>query len=162
MTAHTSVSVLATGDKFVGRGVRAIEPRVWELISEATSEVQIAIYRVDPAAEAILDLLEKAAQSGIRICIVISDLSRQPQLIQHRLSRLAAHRQVSLVDFARSGYGLLHAKVVVIDRRKALVGAANLTTGGPGVNHEIAVLVEGEPAWQIASLIDLLSAQGDT
>ncbi|HXG23887.1 MAG TPA: phospholipase D-like domain-containing protein [Chthonomonadales bacterium] len=68
--------------------------------------------------------------------------------------KFGAYKHALIVDFALAGYGLLHAKVIVIDRRQAIVGSANLTAGGLGKNHEIAVLVEGEVAWEIASLID--------
>jgi cardiolipin synthase len=162
MMAHTGVSVLATGEKFVGGGVRAIEPCIWELISEATSEIQIVAYRIDAEAEEILDLLERAVRSGIRVTLVISDLQRQPSLIRRRLLKLGAYGHTLVVDFARSGCGLLHAKVVVVDRKRAVVGSANLTAGGLGKNHEIAVLVEGETAWQIASLIDLMAEKRES
>ena len=50
----------------------------------------------------------------------------------------------------------LHAKIIVVDRRKALVGSANLTWKGLVGNHELAVIVSGSIAFKIAVLFDKL------
>ena len=50
----------------------------------------------------------------------------------------------------------LHAKVVVADRTRALVGSANLSRHGLIINHELAVVIEGPPAGEVARTIDLL------
>ncbi len=54
----------------------------------------------------------------------------------------------------------LHAKVIVSDRRDALVTSANLTLHAIDLNMEIGVRVLGEPASAIASHFDRLIAQG--
>jgi len=52
----------------------------------------------------------------------------------------------------------LHAKVIVVDRKKALVGSANLSLRGLMNNHELGVVVEGPVAAEIARAIDMLMA----
>lgn len=158
MSKHGSVLVLATGERFIGRGIRAIEPVIWELIAGATSEIHIAVYRMDAEAAPILDLLERALQSGIGVTLVLSDMRRQPEVIRHKLQNLCrTYNHMTLADVEQRGYGLLHAKVVVADRSRAIVGSANLTAGGLGINHEIALLVDDGAAWQVADLIDILA-----
>ena len=58
-----------------------------------------------------------------------------------------------LVDFNRREK-TLHAKVVVIDREKAVLGSANFSWGGMSGNYEIGVLLEGREAWTLSKLVD--------
>jgi phosphatidylserine/phosphatidylglycerophosphate/cardiolipin synthase-like enzyme len=55
----------------------------------------------------------------------------------------------------------MHAKVVVIDRRKALVTSANLTARAQAENIELGLLVDHAPTSQrIAAYFDGLIATG--
>jgi phosphatidylserine/phosphatidylglycerophosphate/cardiolipin synthase-like enzyme len=63
---------------------------------------------------------------------------------------------VRVFDFNR-GKKQLHAKVLVVDRKKAIVGSANFSWGGMYSNYEVGLLIEGEPAWKLAEIIDCLS-----
>jgi phosphatidylserine/phosphatidylglycerophosphate/cardiolipin synthase-like enzyme len=59
-------------------------------------------------------------------------------------------------DGGGTGEGL-HAKVLVADRSAALVGSSNLTFHGLVSSHELAVLVRGPLAGEIADRIDMLA-----
>lgn len=67
---------------------------------------------------------------------------------------------VKIVDFYDPRGEELHAKVIVVDRQKAVVGSAYFTRNGMVLNREIAVLINGCAAWNLASLIGRLSAGG--
>lgn len=54
----------------------------------------------------------------------------------------------------------LHAKVIVADRKDALVTSANLTMHGMELNMEMGFRVTGEPATSIATHFDLLMDKG--
>jgi phosphatidylserine/phosphatidylglycerophosphate/cardiolipin synthase-like enzyme len=54
----------------------------------------------------------------------------------------------------------LHAKVLVADRRDALITSANLTSYALGRNMEMGVRIVGLPAFDIARHFDLLSSGG--
>jgi cardiolipin synthase len=60
-------------------------------------------------------------------------------------------------SFESNGKDYLHAKALIIDRKKAIIGSANLSWGGMFSNHEIAVLLEGKEMWSLASLLELLA-----
>ncbi|MEJ5347018.1 MAG: phospholipase D family protein, partial [Chloroflexus sp.] len=53
--------------------------------------------------------------------------------------------------------GDLHAKVLVVDRKRALVGSSNLSYNGLILNHEMAVLIDGQEAATIGVAIDRLT-----
>jgi phosphatidylserine/phosphatidylglycerophosphate/cardiolipin synthase-like enzyme len=151
------IILLATGERLVGGGVRAFDPVIAGLLETAHREIQIAIYRIDASALPLLDLLEQAAARGVRILILVSALENQPVPVRERLESMSHWPQVRVVDFRRAAGGLLHAKVVLVDRERVVIGSANLTWGGLVGNHEIGVLIEGAEAWEIGSLLDRLA-----
>jgi len=54
----------------------------------------------------------------------------------------------------------LHAKAVVVDRRVALIGSANLSFRGMVGAHEMAVILRGPSAALVAGSIDRLILSG--
>lgn len=50
----------------------------------------------------------------------------------------------------------LHAKIILVDRKYALVGSANLSLRGLMDNHEFALIVEGPPVADITRAVDML------
>jgi len=63
---------------------------------------------------------------------------------------------VVVYDFTDPEKRQLHAKIIVADRKKAIVGSANLSWGGMYSNYEIGLLIEGEAAWKLAEIVDTL------
>jgi hypothetical protein len=62
-------------------------------------------------------------------------------------SHLDAFRPETYPRFANVRFRalpLLHAKMLIADRRKVLIGSANMTEGGLSRNHEISVLIDSE------------------
>jgi len=151
------ITLLATGERLVSGGVRAFDPVIRELLQAARREIQLAIYRFDESAAPLLDLLEQAAARGVRVLMVVSAIPSQPPGIRERLERLRSRPGIRVVDFEAAGGGLLHAKVIVADRERAVIGSANLTWGGLVRNHEVGVLIEGSEVWEIARLVDRLA-----
>lgn len=152
-------TVLATGEPLVGAGVRAFEPVMEDLIRAARREIQIAAYRFDESALPLLDLLKEAVRRGVRVTLVVNAVAAQPPAIRAFLVRILEEYPecFKLRDFSRARRGLLHAKVLVVDRQSAVIGSANFTWGGLVSNCEIGVLVEGECAWRVSRLIDVLA-----
>ncbi len=154
----TQIDVMATGPELLKRGMRGIEPVVEEIMMQAQSEIQMAAYMITPSASPLLNLIEQAAQRGIKISIVINDFSSQDETIKGRLEALSKiFPHVRIFNFVNPENKQLHAKVIVVDRKKAVVGSANFSWGGMYSNYEVGLLVEGEPAWKLGKIIDILS-----
>jgi len=155
----STVELLVTGLHFIRAGVRAIEPVLEEIIMQAEKEIHLMAYIITPSALPILNLIEKAAVRGVRLTIVVNNLQSQNTMIVSRLNSIMERfPHVKVFDFTDPENGQLHAKVVIADRRRAVVGSANLSWGGMYSNHEIGLLVEGEVAWKLAEIIDSLCA----
>lgn len=155
--------ILATGTRFIGQGIRSTEPVIEEIISEAKKEIHVAAYVFTRSAGKMIDLLEVAAEKGVRITIVVDNLESQREPVRGRLLKMAGRNQrVNVCGFSDERGGHLHAKVVVADRSRAVMGSANFTKGGLINNYEIGVLMEGDNAWRLAELVDILAGVKNT
>ncbi len=155
----TRVEIIATGSGFEHPGVRGFEAAIKKLLQEARTEVQIAVYLISPSAMDIFNILAEKAARGVRVTIIVNNLDEIDERVRKTLLKLAQDfenlfRVYSFRDHFKSN---LHAKAVVVDRKIAVVGSFNLSWGGMVENHELGIMVEGSPAWQIAKLIDGLA-----
>ena len=153
----TKIDLLATGAKFLKHGLQGTGPMIEETIASATNEIHMMAYVITPHARHVLRLLEEALESGVKVTIVVNRLAEQDERTQARLRRmLKAYRHLRVVDF-QLPRGELHAKVIVADRRRAVIGSANFSFGGMANNYEIGVRIDGKEAWKVSKLIDSLA-----
>ncbi len=161
--SETRVSVVVTGTAWMGRGIGSIESALERLCREAKQEIAVTVYTISGGADLLLDWLEAALARGVQVRLVINRLNNQPPEVIVRLRQLAGvYPHLHLYDFTTEEHADLHAKAVVVDRSLALIGSANLSRRGLLANHELALLVEGPPAAEVARAIDFLSASGHT
>jgi phosphatidylserine/phosphatidylglycerophosphate/cardiolipin synthase-like enzyme len=156
--AGNRVTVVATGERLVGRGIRSFDAVIRELLAGARREVQLAAYRFDASALPLLEALEQTAARGISVTVLVDSIDGQPGPVRKVMRTWCERGRPQVIDFRLiSGEGgRLHAKVVVTDRTRALVGSANFTWGGLVTNHEVGVLLDGDAAWMIARMLDAL------
>jgi cardiolipin synthase len=155
-----NVSLAVTGAGWLGGGVPAVERVLAELVGSAQQEIMLTAYSITPGSDRIWLEFHRALATGIRVVVVIDRLGEQ-----HEDTRSMLHRLVqtypdafSLYDFAGEDEGTgLHAKVLVVDRRVALVGSANLSLRGMVTAHEMATIVRGPTADRIAQRLDALT-----
>lgn len=149
-------SILTTGELFTGCGTRSIGVVIEELIHSARDEIQVLAYRI--TSQDFVNLLTTAAEKGIKVTVVIDSLVDQPDTVKTALEKAEnKFKHFKVKEFCIKGKGSLHAKAIIIDREKAIVGSANFTRSGiASGNHEIAVLIEGRNAELLAKLADNL------
>lgn len=155
------VSLAVTGPGWLGGGVPAVERVLAELVASAQHEIMLTAYSITPGSDRIWTQFEQALATGIRVALVIDRFSEQREdtrsLVQALVQRFPD--AFSLYDFTgqdeRTG---LHAKVLVVDRRVALVGSANLSLRGMVTAHEMATIVRGPTADRISQRLDALIA----
>ena len=156
---ENALSIAVTGLTWMGSGIGSIETALEKLFREAHEEITLTAYSITGGADILLDWMEAALDRGVRVSMVVNRLEDQSPEAKSRLQEFAGrYTYFRLYDFARDrGYDL-HAKVIVIDRRQTLVGSSNLSRSGLLNNHELAVLVEGPAATEVARALDLLLA----
>ena len=151
------VRLAVTGSLFTAAGFRTVDSVLRELILSANREVLVAAYFLSPAALEFLRLLEGALARGVAVTVVVSSMRSQPKGVRKYLEELRGrYPHARILEFRDPLGGRLHAKAVVVDRNRALVGSANFTWGGLVANYEICVLLEGPQAAEVARLLDAI------
>lgn len=149
----SGVYLAGTGLPVVERYVRSAQNVLEEIVLEAREEILIAAYTISGNLKDFFRLLERAAARGVSLSIVVNRFESQSDSVRRFLCGLKKkYPHVSL--FSYDGEGELHMKVVVADRKRALVGSANLTWRGLTENLELCVLIEGKPARIVAEVLE--------
>jgi len=151
------VQILATGPEFLKRGFRGTKPVIEKLVRDAETEIKIFAYKLGPDMD-LWELIEEKLQQENPVDItIILNVNEQTSVVQDKLYDL--HKKFGkdggkfhLIDFEKIEGALLHAKVLVVDRKKVVIGSANFSWGGMVNHYELGVLIEGQPAWDIANL----------
>lgn len=153
------VTIVVTGLAWMERGIRSTYSIVEDMLANASDEIQVATYMITEGAMDFIQLLTNCLNKGVRVTLVVNRFSKQPQKIQTAISQLARDfLHFDLFEFCpKDKMEDLHAKLIVVDRSKALVGSSNLSWKGLIMNHELAVLVEGPVAARIGRLVDALA-----
>lgn len=157
-------SVAVTGTAWMGGGVGSVQSAIEELLDRADNEIQIAVYEMTAGAEDFINRLRTCLARGVRTTMIVNRYGDKPFVIKQRLQDLAKRfPHFEVFDFRpETSSEDLHAKILVVDRRQALVGSANLTWRGLVGNHELAVVVSGSTASRIAGLLDKLCSDPRT
>ncbi|MBZ9751744.1 phospholipase D family protein [Deinococcus sp. HMF7604] len=107
-------------------------------------------------SEALLRVLAR----GVRTSLIAQDLhdlaslqSRAVEPLRQSAERLGASLSVYS---ARHTGGLLHAKLAVADQTQVVLGSANMTGHGLGMNFEVGVRLGPSAARQVADVYDAL------
>jgi phosphatidylserine/phosphatidylglycerophosphate/cardiolipin synthase-like enzyme len=132
--------VLVTGASWAGGGRRSIETGLRDLGSSARTELLGTIYSIAEFPESVIEMLGMSLGNGVTTRLLIEDYGRQYVRPRRRLEALrlaGAPLWIYSFDDAKSE---LHAKLWVADRRRYLVGSANLSRRGFRSSHELAVL----------------------
>jgi cardiolipin synthase A/B len=167
-----STEVAWTGPKVEGSFLRATREVVRELLRHVHAELLVVGYWIaarddgEGFIDEVIVSLAEAVARGVTVTVVVDERVRPdgkdnrgilmaawpkgvipPKILTWRLPPTDKHLK-------------LHAKVLVADRRDALVTSANLTSYAMDRNMEMGVRIMGHPAGGIAKHFDLLEAAG--
>ncbi len=153
------IEIVATGPELIHGGVRSLEAVLEEIISGAEKEIIMITYMITEASLPMLRLIKEAMMRNVRVTFVLNSFSSlDTRIMKNYLHQLQKENpdQFRLINFRDKTGRDIHAKVTIIDRKKALIGSANLTRGGMVENYEIGVFIEDEAVWLLAKVIDYL------
>lgn len=124
------------------------------LIRSAKQELLVVGYAMGQAD--FLRLLCAKGMEGVRVTAVSDrgedDARALWEMWPARAPMLAAYRGTEAVQ----GKTLMHAKTIVADRQRALIGSANFTAGGFHRNIELGVEVGGSVPAEVVRLVERL------
>jgi len=132
-------TIVATGRNWVGNGARSFIKVVHELITESTKHLAMTIYLI--TSSDIVDDIESALGKGVNVDVFVcysKIVDSQKEI--NELKRM--REEYPNLNIFEVKDGVLHAKVLISDKRRALVGSANLTPNAMKNNYELGLLVE--------------------
>ena len=148
---------VATGEKWIGYGVRSFQSIIHELISKASNELVMTVYVL--TSMDIVDDLRNALERGVRVEIYLYSGEIQTENDAVR-SILQLENEYNYLRLYRIKEDILHAKVFVADGGKVLSGSANFTFSGMTKNYELGFLVNDSTiAMKILTLVKRLKSQ---
>jgi phosphatidylserine/phosphatidylglycerophosphate/cardiolipin synthase-like enzyme len=155
--SETSIKVLATGLGWLGNGVESISTNVDELFMNAKYELFIAAYNISAGASDTIQMLTTPLTKGVDVRLLINKFELLHPSVISMLETLARrYVNISIYDFNGVENFDLHAKMIIADREKAIIGSSNISKRGFFDNHELAVLVSGVEVLKMANAFESL------
>ena len=151
------VLAVATGEKWVGYGVRSFSSMIEEIMNYAEKELVMTAYVISDMS--VVKNIKKALENGIsvEIFIYLPDPIHKTEATDE-LFRLKDEYSYLRIHMIKDK--ILHAKVLVADGRKVLAGSANLSFGGMVKNYELGFLVDdGRIAQKILTMLRRLTVR---
>ncbi len=140
-----AVDVVWTGPTSEVGTSRLTSAVVVDLITSARSDVLLVGYAVH-TEPTVADALTRAAEDGVEITLLLERRADNPHFSGSgdAFPHLPAVRWVWPAPHRPSGASL-HAKILVVDGKAALIGSANVTGAALGHNLECGLLLRGGP-----------------
>lgn len=152
--SKNKIQILSSGDIFVEEGVISIESKLLEMLDNTKHDLYIVMYTVSGKPQNFWNKLENLLKKGIQVNFIIEGSIQHQRKTINILSNMQKYENFNLYFY--SDENPLHAKLIVSDGEKAILGSANISGGGLVQNHEIAVYIEGEKAWTLKKLAEKL------
>ena len=147
--------IIVTGNKFLGSKFRAIGPVIEEIIASAQKEIIIVSYVMTGSINDLLAHLENALKRNIKIKMILNNLDEKDIRLNEWIQNAKSNYTNFSYKIVSDENIKLHAKVIIVDRIRAVIGSANLTWSGMTTNYEVGMYMEGPEIWDLSTLIDL-------
>lgn len=143
---------VATGDNWVGYGVRSFRSIISELIKSANTEILMTAYLL--TNRDIITEIETALKRGVNVTIYLYDDRKKITKTEAVKSAFKLTEEFPYLFIKVVKNKVLHAKILIVDGKKTLVGSANLTQPAMLSNYELGFVVEDPTiSGQITDLI---------
>jgi cardiolipin synthase len=116
-----------------------------QLINNAQSEIKI--YAQSLTDYGVIGALAKASRHGVNIAIITSESHASFSKRNHPNRKLEFLQRAG-VHIRESSRLLIHAKVMIVDRHKAVLGSINFTKPSLDGNRELAIITQDQKVLQ--------------
>ena len=150
-------TLVATGEKWIGYGIRSSLSVIQELMANTKNELALTVYII--SSMSIVNSIEACLDRGIHVEIFIySPELRTNNAAMERIREIRTkYEYLSLHEVTTD---VLHAKILVSDGKRVLIGSANPTYSGMVRNYEMGLLLDdGRIANNIIDLLRRLAEQ---
>ena len=172
-TSNPSAQVVWTGPKVNGSYFRATRQVVRELVSHSTDHMLVVGYWLAGTAgnlsiinEIVDSIAEAVREREVEVSMVLDTGSRPDGSSNYDVLQSLWPTDLPLPNLLtwnipdNEPHLKIHAKVIVCDRKEALVTSANLTQHALERNIEMGLHIHGDACMRITQHFELLETQG--
>lgn len=153
-----NVTPVATGEAWVGYGVRSFRSVISELITSANAELIMTVYLL--TSREIVNEIKGALSRGVLVTVYLYDDEKKITKTGAVGNIYKLQKEYPYLNICRIKNKVLHAKILVADCKKVLVGSANFTQPAMVNNYEMGFLIEDTAvAGQVIDLIQKMGAE---
>ena len=144
------ISVVVGGCQWVGEGVRSVGSVIAEMIDSAEKELLLTVYIL--SSYDAIEHIHHALARGVSVRVIMNPPDNQiPEVVQKLRDLENEYPYIGIMGVTDT---MMHARVMVADRKTVLVGSANLSISGMTKNYEMGLLVRnGEVAQQVEAIL---------
>ena len=136
-----NLKIIATGEEWIGNGIRSFLGIIKDSIMSSNEYILMTIYII--TNKKIIKYIKSALNRGVLVELFIYSQDLNNRFLESKeLKELNKEYKYFNINVIRNK--ILHAKVMVIDYKKVILGSANLTFGGMVKNYELGFFIEDE------------------
>ena len=164
MTIEGSIEAIGvSGRHWIGEGELDAFDLFRETLKSAKSSIRIAVFSLgwkSKELDSIFEILKNKIVTGVEVQLIINKFWSTADYGKKKLKELE-HSNFTMLNYDPENENEnLHAKIIVVDSKKILVGSANISKGGLFSNHELVIKISGgDFASRINNLLDILAAE---
>lgn len=165
-------AIAASGKSWVGNDAVDMSEMLFRELRAAKRSIQISSFSMGHKSnktDELFEILElKMKNPLMKMSVIINDDKNDKTVTPYARKQIEKIRK-KFPDrffpqyFKQKKLGnlnkILHAKIIVIDGRSALIGSANLSKGALESNYEIMVKISGEAAVKMSRMLSHLAEQ---
>jgi phosphatidylserine/phosphatidylglycerophosphate/cardiolipin synthase-like enzyme len=150
----TVVTTVATSPRTALRA-RRISSVMEELLASARTEIIVLGYELSD--QRVIDRLAHASAAGVQVSLLLDSVQSPDEPIVRTWARSATRPRLWRSSEDGEGRPIrLHAKALIVDGRRALIGSANMTVSGMDRNIELGILMEGAVVRRVRAYVQEL------
>lgn len=140
-------------------GIEDTWASVRALVVQARREILLVGFTI--RERDLVELIMSRSARGVQVVVVGDRDSGDIEELRRTWPALGPRPRLLVnVDPARGQPRRMHAKALVVDRARGLVGSANFTYSGMASNVELGVVVEGRVAQEVVRVVEELRTRG--
>ncbi|MCI1696640.1 phospholipase D-like domain-containing protein [Aneurinibacillus aneurinilyticus] len=155
----SSFEVIATSPQTCSLPIRDTIVVLREMVNRAENRILITGFAISKYFKDILDCLVEKSNSGIIIEFYI-DINEISHSMIKELHNLAKVNKKMYIYQYRHSVSSMHAKVIMVDNKYALVTSANLSYNGLMGNVEVGAFLKGHEVTKICNFFEELKNNG--
>ena len=143
---NAKVRTIVTGLGWMGAGTGSVDTAIEELVAGASRELIVLAYSMTDGANHLLKLTRTRLMTGLIATSVVNPDRLYGSARQSLLALARDYPDTFYLYYFEGGEetDFLHAKALIADRQRAIIGSANLSWNGLVANHELCVQIEGQ------------------